>query len=226
MAIAQEYFDTYHPGITVQIARDFIMDNFSALTLVYNTLITYGINNDMVAEILASDFPGLTGEIVSDFFDSNGFNGTELGFNMTEIDNLEIQNLLFMIEEEKMARDIYDVLYEITGINTFDRISESEQKHYDTLLSTAERLNIDTSFLSSEPGVFTNEDVQDLYDDLILQGSQSTQDAIEVGILIEEVDISDLYNAIETTEIVELDQVYTNLLNASVNHLTAFENIA
>lgn len=138
----------------------------------------------------------------------------------------DVSSLLFMIEEEKMARDIYDALFKQTGLIQFDRISDSEQTHYDTLLSTAEKLGIDTSTLSTEVGVFTNIEVQNLYDQLIAQGSVSTATAIDVGIAIEQTDIADLYNAINTTDITLLGTVYNNLLDASVSHLNAFENIA
>lgn len=138
----------------------------------------------------------------------------------------DINSLLFMIEEEKMARDVYDALFEQTGLIQFDKISDSEQTHYDTLLKTAEKLGIDTSALSSEAGVFTNVEVQNLYDQLILSGSASTDAAVDVGILIEQTDIVDLQAAINTTEISLLGGVYGNLLDASYNHLSAFESIA
>jgi hypothetical protein len=142
------------------------------------------------------------------------------------LSDTDVSSLLFMIEEEKMARDIYDALFDQTGLIQFDRISNSEQHHYDTLLSTANKLGIDTDALSTEAGVFTNIDVQNLYDQLISQGSVSTDAAVKVGIAIEQTDIADLYAAIDSTEITLLGTVYNHLLDASINHLNAFENIA
>lgn len=142
------------------------------------------------------------------------------------VDSSEVSSLLFMIEEEKMARDIYDALYEQTGLIEFDKISNSEQKHYDTLLKTADKLGIDISYLASEAGIFNNTEIQNLYDQLIAQGSISADAAIDVGIAIETTDIADLNAAINTTEITLLGHVYNNLLNGSLNHLSAFEGIA
>ncbi len=144
----------------------------------------------------------------------------------TGITPTDINALLYMIEEEKMARDIYDTLFEQTGVVSFDKISDSEQKHYDTLVSTAESFGIDISSLSTEAGIFSNDTIQTLYDDLLTQASASTSSAIAVGIAIEQVDIVDLQAAIQTTEITLLGQVYSNLLHASEHHLAAFENIA
>jgi hypothetical protein len=75
---------------------------------------------------------------------------------------------------------------------------------------------------SDEEGVFDNEELQDLYDALILKGAESETAALEVGGLIEEVDIEDLVNAIEESTRDDLDRVYTNLMNGSKNHLRAF----
>jgi len=36
----------------------------------------------------------------------------------------DIENLLFMQEEEQLARDVYDELYETYGIKVFDSISD------------------------------------------------------------------------------------------------------
>jgi len=131
-------------------------------------------------------------------------------------------DILFSIDEERMARDVYDALYVQTGLKIFDSISDSEQKHYDAMLNSAINLGIDTSVLLTTPGTYLNPEIQALYDDLMALGSQSTADALTVGKMIEEVDIADLKEMIDTSPITSLDSVYTNLLNASYNHLDAF----
>jgi len=71
-------------------------------------------------------------------------------------------------------------------------------------------------------GVFTDPDIQDLYDDLIFQASFSLVNALEVGVFIEETDIDDLYAALKSTKRRDIKKVYNNLLQASFNHLDAF----
>lgn len=134
-----------------------------------------------------------------------------------------IASLLFMIEEEKMAMDVYDTLYAQTGLAIFDRISSSEEKHMDALINAATKLGVDISTLSTEAGIFTNENISSFYADLIAQGSLSTDDALQVGALIEQTDIADLQATINTNEVTLLGQVYTNLLNGSEHHLAAFD---
>lgn len=140
------------------------------------------------------------------------------------IESGDAASILFMIEEEKMARDVYDALYEQTGLKIFDNISNSEQKHMDALLNAAAKLGVDTSALNTDAGVFVNTEISDLYTQLLAQGSISTTAALEVGALIESVDIADLQDAIATVDIALLGQVYANLLNGSENHLNAFES--
>ena len=157
-----------------------------------------------------------------------GNHGEEIDFTSQSISlsDSEVESLLYMIEEEKMAHDIYVELYEQTGLIEFDKISESEQHHYDKLVSFAEKLDIDISSLSVEAGVFENDEIQTLYDTLMLEASLSTEAAIGVAISIEEADIADLGATIEMTETVILGQVYSHLLDSSMNHLSAFEGIA
>jgi hypothetical protein len=40
-------------------------------------------------------------------------------------------SLTFMVEEEKLARDVYTTLYAKTGLNQFKNISKAEQTHMD-----------------------------------------------------------------------------------------------
>jgi len=79
MEWTEEYLS--YKGVSMQEARDFIMDNVTNdLHTVFSVCVSFGVNNDMIADILQSDFPGLTGEVVSEYFDANGFSGSLLGF--------------------------------------------------------------------------------------------------------------------------------------------------
>lgn len=135
----------------------------------------------------------------------------------------EISGLLYMIEEEKMAMDLYDAFAEQTGGLIFDRISDSELRHMNSLIRLAEAADIDLSEVSSEAGVFSNPLIQELYDTLLAQGSASLADAIDVGILVEETDIMDLQQHDANVASVELlGLVYDHLATGSEHHLAAF----
>ncbi len=134
--------------------------------------------------------------------------------------------LVYMIEEEKMAMDLYDALFATTGSAVFDRISGSEQKHFDTLMLVAAKAGLDVSGVSTTAGVFTNPDIQALYNSLLQQGSASADAAYNVGVLVEQTDIADLKENIAVADIGIVGTVYANLMNASVHHLAAFSNYA
>ncbi len=144
----------------------------------------------------------------------------------TEIEDLsegESNGLLFMREEEKLARDIYIKLYELWNMRVFDNISQSEQKHMDAVKILLDRYSLTDPIANNEIGIFVNAELQELYENLMEQGSNSIFDALKVGAAIEEIDILDLEKQInEVTDNEDINIVYSNLLRGSRNHLRAF----
>lgn len=143
----------------------------------------------------------------------------------TTLDEAAISTLLFMLEEEKLAGDIYEAFYDLYGSTVFDRIADSEDNHYDALVGQAELIGLDISAIEAAPaGVYLNDDLQAMYDALLAWGSTSEADALLVGVAIEEKDITDIAEAIGAVPGTTLATVYQNLLNGSYNHLDAFES--
>jgi hypothetical protein len=141
---------------------------------------------------------------------------------VTTSSDQQIDELLtYLIEEEKLAHDVYVALGEMWGTQIFSNISESESQHQSQVETLLVSYGI-TDPRSVEPGVFVNDELQSLYDSLIEMGSQSASGAIEAGILIEETDIRDLQVAIDQIDNADVDAVLTSLLKASENHLAAF----
>ena len=134
----------------------------------------------------------------------------------------EIQGILFMREEEKLARDIYLALADTWGMNIFSNIAGSEQSHMDSVLTLIEMSGVEDPVGDASLGVFANQDLQTLYDDLIERGNQGLAEALLVGGAIEEIDILDLQDYLAQTEDKAVRDVYQNLLNGSINHLRAF----
>lgn len=132
------------------------------------------------------------------------------------------QNLAYIIEEEKLAYDVYTVLGDLWGSRTMSNITNSETSHQSQVAALLVSYGI-ADPRSSEIGVFTNPDLQALYNTLIAQGSVSEQAAMEVGVLIEETDIADLDVMISETTEPDVIAVLESLRAGSVNHLAAFE---
>ena len=144
----------------------------------------------------------------------------------TTLTDDEAAGLLFMREEEKVARDVYLTLYDEWGLRVFSNIASSEQQHMDAILTLINLYGLTDPVGSNDVGVFTNPDLQALYDDLLAQGLESPAAAIEVGILIEQTDIADLQTRLAATDNSNIERVYNNLLRGSQNHLAAFERTA
>ena len=135
----------------------------------------------------------------------------------------EAAALLFMREEEKLARDVYNQLFTLWGLPTFQSIAASEQTHMDQVKLLMDRYALSDPAL--DPGQFTDANLQALYNQLMAQGSLSIADAIKVGATIEEVDIVDLQTRFTQTDNADIQLVYNNLMNGSFNHLQAFTNV-
>lgn len=133
----------------------------------------------------------------------------------------EANDLVYMQEEEKLARDVYIVLYEKWGLQVFRNIGDAEQTHMDSIAVLIERYSLESP-LEDSTGAFTNPDLQSLYEQLVLEGSASPEDALRIGALIEEIDIVDLEEAVDRTDNEDVIFVYDNLMRGSRNHLRAF----
>lgn len=136
-----------------------------------------------------------------------------------------IDTLRYMIEEEKLAGDVYRAFADLyPDLRPFQNIPRSEDMHFSTLVGQAGLAGVDVGDLTMlASGVFSNPDLQALYADLIAEGSASAFAALAVGRNIELLDIADLTAA---RALVPADSTlyaaYGNLMDASYNHLNAF----
>jgi hypothetical protein len=135
---------------------------------------------------------------------------------------VEEADLLFMREEEKLARDTYLTLYELWDLTVLSNIASSEQAHMDALLKLLKKYKLPDPAANTEIGEFTNTDLQTLYNTLIAKGELSSLDALKVGGIIEEKDMQDIKEAIERSQKDDIDAVYEKLLCGSRNHLRSF----
>ena len=156
---------------------------------------------------------------------SGGGNG---GGELVPLSEDEVTGLLFMREEEKLARDSYLTLGGIWDLTIFFNIASSEQQHMDALLKLIDKYGLpDPVAIEPDSGKFVNEDLQALYDFLMFFGEESLMNALYVGILIEETDIHDIEHEIEIAEDQDyvhedLISTYESLMCGSRNHLRAF----
>ncbi len=108
----------------------------------------------------------------------------------------EADGLACIREEERLAHDLYVVLYDLYG-----------------LPDPAQGM---------PPGEFSDPTLQALHGDLLPRGRESVEKALCVAALVEEADILALQERLAQTTQPHLTRAYQNLLQASGNHLRAF----
>ncbi len=141
---------------------------------------------------------------------------------LAPLSDRETEALLFMREEEKLARDVYTVLHAKWGERVFDNIGRSEDRHMESVKKLLDRYGLTDPVAVDTPGTFTSNELQTLYDELASKGDRSLTDALEVGVAIETKDIQDLKDLLAVSEHADLTRVAQNLLRGSENHLAAF----
>jgi hypothetical protein len=130
--------------------------------------------------------------------------------------------LQYLVEEEKLARDVYAYLAENVVSQKFSNIVKSEQTHMDNISALLKKYNYFNPTTTRAPGVFRDVELQDLYNKLIAQGSVGVLEAYQVGVAIEELDISDLKKMMANPAPADVKYAWDLLLKGSINHLAAF----
>lgn len=147
---------------------------------------------------------------------------TLINANTGTITEVEKISLIKMREEEKLARDVYTMLWEKRGNQIFTNIAQSEQTHTDAIKDLLVMYNIDDPVKNDDIWVFTSKDMGLLYVQLLTKGNQTLGDALAVWATIEDLDIKDLNELLKETTNENIIAVYNNLNKGSRNHMRAF----
>ena len=139
----------------------------------------------------------------------------------SDLNNDEVDAILYIREEEKLARDVYLTLYEKWNLPIFKNIASSEQIHMDAVKQLIDRYGLKDSVVG-EIGKFTNPELQELYNKLVNKGSKSLEEALQVGASIEEVDIVDIKKYLSKVDNQDIQFIFNNLIKGSQNHLRSF----
>lgn len=135
---------------------------------------------------------------------------------------IESEALVWMREEEFLARDVFLALYKFWNIAIFNNISKSEQQHTDAVKKLLDKYGLEDLAANHQPGVFLHSDLQTLYDELLAKGSLSSTEALRVGATIEDLDIADLTELAAEVDNADILWVFRNLTKGSRNHLRSF----
>jgi len=204
--------------------------NWKNMKTIIKNIITGFISGTLISglyscEKASADFPDAGYASIMDVAaDGATLISDRLGYALS--DNLtfnesELDILLHMKEEEKLARDVYTTLYEKWGTLIFSNISKAEDTHLKAVISLLQNYGEEYTKIG-ETGVFSNPDFQELYRQLVAKGSESVEEAYRSGALIEEMDIKDLTEYLAVVSNENIIMVFENLQKGSRNHLRAF----
>lgn len=145
-----------------------------------------------------------------------------LGLDYADISEQEAEDLFYMIQEEKLARDVYLYLADTWGLGIFFNIARAEDMHIQAVQALLDKYEMGQGIEDDTPGVFASQEFQDTYDALIVLGSTSLEQALSTGAGTEDLDLADLESRILNTDNEDIQALYQNLMKGSRNHLRAF----
>jgi hypothetical protein len=148
-------------------------------------------------------------------------NGQISGTAAATLSPREEEGVLFIWEEEKVARDLYTQLYRETKMSIFIDLARSEQRHMDQAKTLIDKYDLKLP-VEDEPGVFSNQTLAGLYTDLLARGRGSQEDALKVAATFEEISIVDLEKELEAVDNEDVRVVFEGLLAGSRKHLRSY----
>jgi len=171
-------------------------------------------NNSLVAG--DESMQNIETELIADAIDS---------LPKSDLSDGEAEGLIFMREEEKLARDVYLYFYEKYEMRIFSNIAKSESVHMSALKMLLDKYELEDPIVNDEIGAFENEKLAGLFVQLTEAGDVSLVEALKVGLTIEDLDIYDLMEYTHNVESEDIIMVYENLTKGSRNHLRAYHRL-
>ena len=192
---------------------------FTATTLLFFNSCSKN-DNDIVKEEDNTPIIEETSEELSELYKT--IEKSILALPKENLDQGELDGLMLMREEEKLARDVYEYMYLKYDMKIFNNIMKSEEAHMFAVKVMIEKYDLEDPVDDSPAGVFKSHELQNIYNALIDKGNVSLTEALIVGTIIEDLDIHDLNELLKTSSNKDLIYVYENLNLGSRNHLRAF----
>jgi hypothetical protein len=212
-------------GLARQKTKEALMKSYRSLNLLAVTtavILTLALASPGIAQQRRASGRAGAGNGSCDGGINSLFSEIEKGTLSTD----EIDGLILMREEEKLARDVYLTLGEKWQLPIFGNIAGAEQRHMDAvqMVFTTYENEINDPGFDNTVGTFANSELADLYLQLVEKGNLSLVDALTVGAIVEDLDLKDLEDLLgaDGNDNDHVRLVYNNLAKGSRNHLRAF----
>jgi hypothetical protein len=126
-------------------------------------------------------------------------------------------------QEQKLSQDLYAAFAARYELAVFDRIAAAETQHLTAVRTLLDRYGLTDPTAGKPAGQFSDPAVQASYDRLLAQGQASQADALTVAPQIEQRAIDTLRAGQDGLTAPDVQRVYTQLLAAEQQHVTAFQ---
>jgi len=202
-------------------------------------------SNDLVQQDLLEHSDSFSETIENSITTETTNEETTIDVHLAALDMNELTHLIFIREEEKLARDVYLKLGEMyPNTKIFGNIDDSEQQHTTAVKEMIEKYGESDPNTNDNIGKFTGKDYgwyfTEKFNELVERASISELEALYVGAFIEELDMMDINQCpkviVETdngindvsecgkiyTDKPDLNQLYASLLDGSDSHLAGY----
>lgn len=132
------------------------------------------------------------------------------------------KQLVYLVQEEKLAHDVYTTLSARTGLRQFSNIAGAEQTHMAQVQGLLAAYGIADPTVGLPVGAFKDASLTALYKQLVASGSASSAAALAAGAAVEKKDIADITAMMGNNPAADISAVLVNLRNGSLRHLAAF----
>jgi len=133
--------------------------------------------------------------------------------------------LAYLVEEEKLAHDIYVLASSLYPDRVYTNISRSETQHQSSVRQLLVGYGLPDPTANTAAGEFQSPELQQFYDKLAKKVKKSAKKAAKAGVIIEKTDIADLKDTIAASDSDAMTSVLQRLESASQKHLGAFTRL-
>lgn len=125
-------------------------------------------------------------------------------------------------EDEKLAHDVYTALYRRWGMRVHANIASSEQQHFNTIGVLLQRYGVADPVAGLGEGRFATSRAATMYAQLVAQGNRSAQDALDVSVRVELLDIAELEQQLQRRRESDVYATFSQLRTISYHHLAMY----
>jgi hypothetical protein len=143
----------------------------------------------------------------------------QTGDKNKKLNATENRYIIYMIEGEKMARDLYYHFSQKYDFAQFEELYKAEQSQLQAIKQLAKKYDIENPAAKKDVGQFKNPEIQQFYDEFLKQGNKNLEEALKASSKAEEVAIQIYLRSIDGAEKADTKFVFEQLNIAAKNHL-------